>query len=95
MSSLQNQQNSLTSIDERETSDDAYAPLKFNTSQARSQTDEDKYTVLYEYNAQESDELSVNRGEVVQVLVRGEDGWWTVEKNGQTGLVPGNYLEKQ
>lgn len=43
---------------------------------------------------QASDELSVREGEVVQVLVRGEDGWWTVEKNGQTGLLPGNYLGK-
>lgn len=44
--------------------------------------------------SQELDELSVSRGEHVQVLERGEDGWWMVEKEGMTGLVPGNYLGK-
>lgn len=45
-------------------------------------------------NLQEDDELSVRKGETVQVLERGDDGWWSVEKNGQVGMVPGNYLGK-
>ncbi|XP_042367009.1 proline-serine-threonine phosphatase-interacting protein 1-like [Plectropomus leopardus] len=91
--SLHNSQSVLTPF--ADISDEGYAPLPGLQRAASSATvsaDEDIYIVLYEYAAQEGDELSVSRGDMVQVLERGDDGWWTVERNGMTGLVPGNYL---
>ncbi|XP_008309143.1 proline-serine-threonine phosphatase-interacting protein 1-like [Cynoglossus semilaevis] len=92
-----NSPSSVTSFGDFELSEAGYTPLTHHqrdTSLATFTADEERYLVLYDFWGREDDELSVRKGETVQVLERGDDGWWSVEKNGQVGMVPGNYLGK-
>ncbi|NWR20450.1 PPIP1 protein, partial [Emberiza fucata] len=57
-------------------------------------TSSQDYRVLYDYTAQNVDELDISEGDTVVVIAENDDGWWTAERNGQRGFVPGSYLEK-
>uniref|UniRef100_A0A8C8EB67 Proline-serine-threonine phosphatase-interacting protein 1 n=1 Tax=Otus sunia TaxID=257818 RepID=A0A8C8EB67_9STRI len=69
-----------------------YASI-FVNEQAGNTSSQD-YRVLYDYTAQNMDELDISEGDIVVVIEENEDGWWTAERNGQRGFVPGSYLEK-
>ena len=48
---------------------------------------------LYDYQAQRSDELSINRNDVITVLYKDNENWWMGElPNGQQGFFPANYV---
>lgn len=76
-----------------EISDGVYASISEGPEQEEENTEE--FEVMYDYIAQNEDELSVCVGDTVLVMQRGEDGWWTVHSKGQTGLVPGSYLSPE
>ncbi|XP_056390670.1 NADPH oxidase organizer 1-like [Hyla sarda] len=49
--------------------------------------------VVNSYEAQNSDELSVGIGVVVEVLRKSDDGWWLIRYNRRTGFIPSLYLK--
>jgi len=59
---------------------------------------ETKVRAVYEYTAQEDGELSFKENEEFIVTdwdEESEEGWYNAKKNsGESGLVPGNYVEK-
>ncbi|KAF1572013.1 UNVERIFIED_CONTAM: Proline-serine-threonine phosphatase-interacting protein 1, partial [Eudyptes pachyrhynchus] len=75
-----------------EKTDVVYASV-FVNEQAGITSSQD-YRVLYDYTAQNMDELDISEGDIVVVIEENEDGWWTAERNGQRGFVPGSYLKK-
>lgn len=53
----------------------------------------EKVVVIYDYSAENSDELSLKEDEVVYIVKKNDDGWYEGVSNGKTGLFPGNYVE--
>ena len=52
------------------------------------------YYGVWDFASQRDDELAFKRGEVVQVISKGDDrhGWWVAKLNFNIGLVPKTYL---
>jgi hypothetical protein len=48
--------------------------------------------VLYFYQANEEDELTVQSGAIVNIINMDEQGWWQCEYDGDIGMLPSNYL---
>ncbi|XP_053743524.1 myosin IEb [Synchiropus splendidus] len=49
---------------------------------------------LYAYDAQDTDELSFNAEDVIEILSEDASGWWFGRLRGREGMFPGNYVEK-
>ncbi|KAM3955170.1 LOW QUALITY PROTEIN: dynamin associated protein 160 [Aphomia sociella] len=55
----------------------------------------DKVIALYPYTAQNADELSFEKDDIIAVTDRSQDpAWWQGELRGMTGLFPSNYVTK-
>ena len=56
------------------------------------------WTAVYDYDAQGEDELSLRRGQIVEVLsydskISGDEGWWTGKIGDKVGIFPSNFVE--
>ncbi|XP_078097534.1 unconventional myosin-Ie isoform X1 [Mustelus asterias] len=49
---------------------------------------------LYAYDAQDTDELSFNADDVIEIVKEDPSGWWTGRLRGKQGLFPNNYVAK-
>ena len=48
----------------------------------------------YSYVADNEDELSLDVGDIVEVLGEEEDGWWSGALKGKKGVFPNNFVEE-
>ncbi|KAF6724095.1 Mitogen-activated protein kinase kinase kinase 9 [Oryzias melastigma] len=58
------------------------------------------WTAVFDYEATADDELSLRRGDLVEVLskdslVSGDEGWWTGMIADRVGIFPSNYVSKE
>uniref|UniRef100_A0A669B3R1 Osteoclast-stimulating factor 1 n=1 Tax=Oreochromis niloticus TaxID=8128 RepID=A0A669B3R1_ORENI len=49
---------------------------------------------LYAYDAQDTDELSFNADDMIDIIKEDASGWWTGRLRGKQGLFPNNYVAK-
>ncbi|KAL7977979.1 hypothetical protein Chor_004966 [Crotalus horridus] len=49
---------------------------------------------LYAYDAQDTDELSFNANDIIEIVKEDPSGWWEGRIRGKEGVFPGNYVEK-
>jgi hypothetical protein len=52
-----------------------------------------KCQALYNYTAQENDELTLRKGDIITIVKEHPD-WWEGELNGRVGVFPANYVQK-
>uniref|UniRef100_A0A8C4SQ75 mitogen-activated protein kinase kinase kinase n=1 Tax=Erpetoichthys calabaricus TaxID=27687 RepID=A0A8C4SQ75_ERPCA len=58
------------------------------------------WTAAFDYEASGEDELSLRRGDIVEVLskdaaISGDEGWWTGKIRHRVGIFPSNYVTYQ
>ncbi|XP_066563208.1 GRB2-related adapter protein 2a [Amia ocellicauda] len=47
---------------------------------------------LYDFTAEENDELGFRGGDIIEVLDRSDSSWWRGRLRGRVGLFPSNYI---
>ncbi|KAM6110768.1 neutrophil cytosol factor 1 [Pterocles gutturalis] len=54
----------------------------------------EQYVVQKSYTAVEEDELTLQEGDLIEVIHKLLDGWWVIRKDETTGYYPSMYLQK-
>lgn len=49
---------------------------------------------LYDYTANQSDELTIQPGDVINLIEKQDQDWWKGEINGQVGIFPATYVQE-
>lgn len=73
-----------------------YEPERAPPPSAPVSTYAPRYRALYDYSAADDDEVSFMDGDLIVDVTVIDDGWWEgrVERTGQYGMLPSNYVEE-
>ncbi|KAM4676400.1 SH3 and PX domain-containing protein 2B isoform 2-T2 [Discoglossus pictus] len=55
---------------------------------------DEKYSVIYPYTARDQDEITLEKGAIVEVIQKNLEGWWKIRYKGAEGWAPASYLKK-
>ncbi|KAL7881880.1 hypothetical protein AOLI_G00087290 [Acnodon oligacanthus] len=53
-----------------------------------------KCKALYDFSSEKMDELNIKEGDLLDVLLKDDSGWWYGELNGERGHFPSTYVEE-
>ncbi|XP_034136260.1 LIM and SH3 domain protein Lasp isoform X4 [Drosophila guanche] len=69
--------------------------MQANQSRQNTATNSRLYKAIYDYEAQDVDEVSFREGDIIYEVESIDSGWMTgrVERTGKTGMLPANYVE--
>ncbi|NXM69290.1 AHI1 protein, partial [Serilophus lunatus] len=83
---------SRTLLGRLQTNDDSLTTLRVGQGSSCPLVQE-TVVALYDYTAHRSDELTIHRSDIIQVLYKDNDNWWFGSlANGQQGYFPANYV---
>ncbi|XP_062428498.1 jouberin isoform X2 [Rhea pennata] len=83
---------SLTLLGRLQTNSDCLTALGVRTGSS-CPLGQETVVALYDYTAHRSDELTIHRSDIIQVLYKDNDNWWFGSlANGQQGYFPANYV---
>ncbi|NWI19371.1 AHI1 protein, partial [Crypturellus soui] len=83
---------SLTLLDRLQTNSDCLTALRVRRGSS-CPLGQETVVALYDYTAHRSDELTIHRSDIIQVLYKDNDNWWFGSlANGQQGYFPANYV---
>ncbi|EIE91065.1 hypothetical protein G6F46_008504 [Rhizopus delemar] len=53
-----------------------------------------QFKAIYPFKSQEQGEIAFEKGDILEIIEKDENGWWLARKDGIEGWVPNNYLEE-
>ena len=53
-----------------------------------------KAKCVFDYEAENDDELTLAEGDIVNITSQEDEGWWEGELNGKKGWFPSNFVEE-
>ncbi|XP_064474896.1 unconventional myosin-Ie-like [Ornithodoros turicata] len=53
-----------------------------------------KCKAIYSYEPQDTDELALSEGDILEIVKEDASGWWLGKLRGKEGLFPSNYVER-
>lgn len=67
---------------------------KENASSLNASADRvEKVTAIFDFEAENDGEMTIQRGDVITLLKRIDEGWWLGRCNNAKGIFPANYVE--